>query len=126
LEDKFEVLLKRHKEAYKKARLIVKHRLHPYRHHPYLFWGVGVQPWITYSIRDGYAYIERWFGGPEFVPLERAAIKTSNTLGVKIGFGDITIVAESSAVLEWRKVKNMGAVYEALERASKGIPFEPS
>jgi len=47
-----------------------------------------------------------------------------NTLGAKLGFGDIKIVAESSDVQEWRKVRYVRTVYKALLRASKGLPIE--
>lgn len=100
---------------------IPKEAITSMRIHPYMVAGIGVQPWITYSIRDGYAHIERWFGGPESLPMERATIKCSKNIAARIGFGSIKIVAESGEVQEWRKVANLGHVYKVLLRASKGL-----
>jgi hypothetical protein len=90
-----------------------------FRIHPYLFAGLGSRPWTTYRVEDGYAYVDRWFGGPKFMPLTKASIECDESLTARLGFGNVKIVAESGAVQEWAKVPNLRRAYDVLLTESR-------
>lgn len=89
--------------------------------HPYLFAGIGSKPWVTYSIRDGIAETKVWkfwfFDTREFVHLHGAKVSNTRT---RFNRGDCVIV-NNQAELKWTNVPDVRGVYDALERAARGL-----
>ncbi|MCU1266185.1 MAG: hypothetical protein JWM21_2503 [Acidobacteria bacterium] len=81
--------------------------------------------WVTYSIRDGRAEIHKFPGVPESMPLLDTNLKRKNPLKALFNFGTIEITSMNGlSVQKWTNVTKVKSVYEALLRASKGLPTE--
>ncbi len=93
---------------------------------PYIIAGVGGNPLKTYFIREGNAEIETKPGGRSSISLAGADIVREKSFKSLLGLGTIKITSAGGSVQEWTNVPNVDKVYEALLRASKGLPPEDS
>ena len=84
---------------------------------PHLIFRFQRKPWVTYSIRDGYAHTE---GG--LIWRRSSSIPLAGS-SIKLGFGSIRITHTGGAKQKWSKVPNARRVYDALVRVSKGLPL---